>query len=125
MSRILFDNFEPAPDIVFGAPSFSFSPAGAIGLPAQDAVVLLRFDEAATAIHAKDSAGTLLDLGASGANTPPVGDGGCGRARVFSPSSSTGLIATDQGAESSLLTRDMTIQAILSLNVAAQNSAGT
>lgn len=106
--------------------SFTLSPPGAIGLPAEDAVVLLRFDEETTATHPKDAGGVLNDLWIDATlSPPPVVDGTTGRARSFSPTGATGLIAVDTTSGSSLLTRDMTIQVILSLDVVGQNTAGT
>lgn len=130
MSRILFDSFDSLVPLVAApvipAPSFSFSPPGAIGLPAQDAIILLRFDETATTIQPKDDAGTLTDPWVqTGLNIPAVVDGACGRARRFVASSSTGIVASDLVSGTSLLTRDVTVQVIMSLDVAAQSAALT
>lgn len=102
----------------------ALSPPGAIGLPAEEAIVLLRFDEEAAAQHPKDAAGNLADLGITGTLTvPAVVDAVTGRGRAFSPSGLTGYVANDIVAGSTLLTRDLTIQVILSLDAAAQNAA--
>ena len=103
----------------------SFDPPGAIGLPAADAVVLLRFDEELDEVFPKDAAGVLDDLQVvSPLTTPPVGEGAVGRARLFAPTDSTGLVATDLLPATSLLTRDATIQVIVKFNVGAQDLVG-
>lgn len=97
----------------------SYDPPGAIGLPALDAVVLLRFDEADSAIHPKDDAGSLTDLEAPpGLALPAVGSGVLGGARVLGPGFA--MWCTDLVSGNTLLTRDMTIQVVLSADIAAQ-----
>lgn len=104
----------------------AFDPPGAIGLPAAEAVVLLRFDESADAIHPADAAGTLTDLDPfTGGATASVVDGVIGKARLFSPASFHGFVATDLPGRSSLLTRDVTVQVVLSTDIVAQSAAGT
>lgn len=104
----------------------SFDPGGAIGLPAADAAVLLRFNETDDAIRPKDDAGGLTDLGiTTGLVLPTVTSGACGRARLFSASTGTGFIAQDQISGSTLLTRDMTIQVIARWDAIAQAAYGT
>lgn len=109
--------------------TMTLSPPGTIGLFDEDAIVLLRFNEALAAIHPKDDAGSLRDLknfADAGSFfgvlvTPPVEDGFTGKARRFSPPGTlNGLGAKDIAPGASLLTRDVTIQAIASWNAAGQ-----
>lgn len=126
MSRILFEMFGGPPDPPVTASTFALSPPGGIGLPARDAVVLLRFDETAQAIQPKDAAGSLQDMGIStGLLMPVVVDGVLGRARQFNTSTITGLVAKDITPGASLLTRDMTIQAVLTWSPSGQTSYGS
>jgi hypothetical protein len=127
MSRILFDGFDPpvvAP--VLPAPSFSFSPPGGIGLPAQDAIVLLRFDETAANLAPKDAAGGLADLGiVTGLAQPDMVDAALGRGRQFNAGTTSGFVAQDLVPGSTLLTRDMSVQFVASFDMAHQISYGT
>jgi len=105
--------------------TMNLSPPGTIGLFDEDAVVLLRFNETATAIHPKDDAGSLNDLTKLSQITtfltvPAVVDAFTGRGRRFVALSHTGLGAKDATPGASLLTRDVTIQTILSWNAAVQ-----
>lgn len=103
----------------------AFDPPGAIGLPIDGALVLLRFDETDTAVPPKDAIGAVGDLlPFSGGVIPVVGDGACGRARVFNPSIFAGFISDDLPDGSSLATRDCTIQVILRIDMAAQVAYG-
>lgn len=103
----------------------AFDPPGAIGLVADAPVAFLRFDETDTAIPPKDAAGAVNDLlPFTGGAIPVVADGACGRARVFDPTLLTGFISTDLAGQSSLVTRDCTIQAILRIDAVGQNSYG-
>lgn len=104
----------------------SYDPPGAIGLVDRSAVVLLRFDEVAQTDHPADSAGALLDMGIeTGLLMPVIVPGAVGRARQFNSSTTTGLITTDRVPGASLLTRDMSIQAILTWSTANQAAYGT
>lgn len=109
--------------------TIALSPPGTIGLFDTEAVVLLRLNESATAIYPKDDAGSLLDLRnfpAAGSFfgvlvMPPVEDGFTGKARRFAPPGVlSGLGVKDIIPGASLLTRDVTIQAIVSWNAAGQ-----
>lgn len=103
----------------------AFDPPGAIGLPPDGAVILLRFDEGLATTPPKDAAGSVADMGITGTLTrPAVVAGAIGRARSFAPASLTGLVAKDLVPGSTLLTRDLTIQVILQLNTAAQHATG-
>jgi len=121
----------------------SFSPPGTIGLPAEDAVVLLRFDELDPLQPIRDATGTLGDLVPgtwthwdaglghdviTAMTMPEVVDAATGRGRRFSgidaySVSGTGLIGYDRVSGSSLLTRDVTIQAICTCDLASQAMA--
>lgn len=126
MSRILFEFADLIPDPVVAAPVFALDPPGGIGLDDDEAVVLLRFDEAEAAIRPKDAAGSLQDLGiTTGLTLAAVGDGALGRARVFSASTGTGFVAKDIVSGASLLTRDMSIQVVAAWNAVGQAGYGT
>lgn len=108
----------------------TYDPPGAIGLVDRAPVILLRFDESDPAIPPKDLAGGLDDLGVlvSKAVTgvalavPTIVSGAVGRARQFDPHIAlSGFSARDVVPGSTLLTRDMTIQTILSWNAAHQD----
>jgi hypothetical protein len=131
MSRILFRAFGGAPlapvplPLAGSGKIIEFDPPGAIGLPLRDAVVLFRFDETDLVSGPADAARTVGDLlPFSGGVIPVVGDGVCGRTRVFVPSPAAAFIGDDLADKSSLLTRDMTIQVILSMDAAAQSASG-
>lgn len=107
-----------------------FDPPGSIGLVDQDAVVMLRFDDTDSTARPRDEAGALQDLdilatGTHALTRPQVVNGSVGYARAFVPSSKTGLAARDVTPGASLLTRTMSIQAILRWDAAAQLAAGT
>lgn len=93
----------------------AFSPPGSIGLPSVDAVVLLRFDETANAMFPADSAGNLLDLRVA-ANPPTVVDAALGRGRFFESGDGLSYFTNDIVPGSTLLTRDMSIQVVISGN---------
>lgn len=106
--------------------AMEIDPPGTIGLVDDDPVVLLRLDEEEDAIRPKDAAGSLKDLDVTtGLVMPAVDDGVLGRARRFSSSTGTGLVAQDIESGASLLTRDMTIQVVLSWNATAQTTYGS
>lgn len=129
MSRILFDSFDSLvsfPASAGTAPSFVIEPPGAIGLVDREAVVLLRFNEVNDTDFPVDSAGGLNDLGlATGLAQPVVTSGAVGRARIFNAGTTTGYVATDRVAGTTLLTRDMSVQMIVGFNMANQIAYGT
>jgi hypothetical protein len=102
---------------------FTFDPPGAIGLVAGDARVLLRFHDPDVTVRPKDEAGALDDLNVpSGALAPPVVPAACGNGRAFDGDSTTALSAKDLAGGSSLVTRDLTIMAIVSWDIAQQDN---
>lgn len=104
---------------------FTFGPPGAIGLVFDDARVLLKLHDPDVAVPPKDEAGALADLLAPvGGAVPAVTDAACGKGRRFAPASSNVLTAKDLSTGSSLCTRDCTVMAIVSWDVAAQDAAG-
>lgn len=139
MSRILFDGFDApaAPIVVPPAPGvdkiISFDPPGAIGLVDRDAIVHLRLDETTTDEFPRDAAGNLLDLNPLDGDAdaapflvmPVVVDASLGRGRLFDPNTNwTGIGARDRVSGSTLLTRDMSIQVVLSWNATDQQIFG-
>lgn len=84
-------------------------------------VALWRFDETIDAVQPRDEVGNVADLASgSGFAQPPVVDAALGRGRRFLSSASRGLFATDKVAGATLLQRDMSVQAVLWFDVAAQ-----
>lgn len=82
-------------------------------------VLFLGFDEAQT-IAPSDRVGTLGDLGIQSGLQPALKvEGWTGGGRSFTPANQHGFLAADNDGEDSLLTRDVTIQAIVSLNMGA------
>jgi hypothetical protein len=103
----------------------AFDPPGAIGIVSPDARVVLRFHDPDVTVRPKDEAGALADLTVPvGAATPAVVDAVCGKGRLFSPAGTTALAAPDLATGSSLLTRDLTIMAIVFWDIAGQASPG-
>lgn len=103
----------------------SYDPPGAIGLVDHDAVLLVRFDEEDDATRPQDDTRALADLDITVTGTglltmPVVADGAVGRARSFVPANKTGLGARDLDPGTTLVTRDCSIQVILSWNAAGQ-----
>lgn len=109
---------------------FSFDPPGAIGLVAPDARVLFRFHQPdATGfeiLRPRDERGAVGDLTneESEDGVPAVVPAACGNGRLFDPSVGSALWSTDVVAGGSLVTRGLTIMAIVSWDIAAQNAAG-
>lgn len=104
----------------------AYDPPGAIGLVDRDAVVLLRFNEVSDSDQPVDSAGGLNDLGiVTGLAQSVVVPAAVGRGRQFNASTTSGFVATDRVSGSTLLTRDMSIQMIVSFNMAAQIAYGS
>lgn len=90
---------------------------------AEENIVLLRFNEAADALRPSDTAGGLEDLGVeTGLALPAVVDAYAGYGRQFG--SGFGLIADDIDA-ATLLTRNVSVQVLVSWDAAAQLAAGT
>lgn len=89
-------------------------------------VALWRFDEPASTTRPRDEVGNVADMGieASIAALPDVVDGVTGRARAFLPSGLRGMRAQDIVPGSTLLTRDVSIQAIMSWSLSLQNAHG-
>lgn len=88
-----------------------------------DTAVLLRFDEAATAIQPLDATGHLAGLLVpAGFTPPPMVDGMLGRARAFGTTQA--FIATESVVGSTKLLRSMTIQAIISFAVGRSEATG-
>lgn len=105
---------------------FTFDPPGAIGIVADDASVLLRLHDPDPTVRPKDEAGALDDMAPPvGAVAPQVVGAAMGQGRSFWPGLSNALSAKDLATGSSLLTRDITIMAIVMWDVAGQALAGT
>lgn len=92
-----------------------------------DATIFLRLDDVDTATRPVDAARSLDDLDVAGALVMPAvtESGVTGRARVFVPANSNGLVANDIISGSTLLTRDVSVQAIIDWDLATQNTYGT
>lgn len=90
-----------------------------------DPIVFLRFDEDITAARIHDAAGSLADLDiAAGLVMPPVIEGITGRARSFDAVIGHGVQSADRVSGTTLANRDVTVQAIMRWDVAAQNTHG-
>ncbi|HEY6174687.1 MAG TPA: hypothetical protein VIX73_09600, partial [Kofleriaceae bacterium] len=104
---------------------FTFDPPGAIGLWFDDARVMLKLHDPDVTVPPKDTAGALDDLLApDGAAAPAVVGAAMGPGRAFWPGLSTALAAKDLTPGASLVTRDCTVMAIVSWDVAGQALAG-
>jgi len=101
-------------------------PPGTIGLYDPSAIVMLRLNEEDDDDHPADSAGSLNDLdtisGASPTTVPAVTAGVTGRGRAFVEGD--GLSASDRVSGTTLLNRDVTVQAILSWDIVGQFTTG-
>lgn len=105
---------------------FTFDPPGAIGLIFDDAKVMLKLHDPDPMVRPKDEAGALQDLDvAPGGGLPYVVPAAMGVGKRFLPTAVTALAAKDLTGGSSLVTRDCTIMAIVSWDVAAQSTSGT
>lgn len=108
----------------------SFDPPGAIGLVDREAVMLIRFDETDDSSRPQDAARALTDFdvtatGMSGSRTMPlVVPAALGRGRLFDAVGNTGLVARDLDSGATLLTRDASIQVVLSWDAAGQLASG-
>lgn len=88
-------------------------------------IIFLPFGEP-DGVQPSDLIGSLQDLGhEAGVTAPAIVDGWTGGARDFTPASSHGYLTADNDAGASLLTRDVTIQAILSVDLAQDAGAMT
>lgn len=104
-----------------------YDPPGAIGLIDVSPIIMLRFNEIDNTELPVDDAGSLLDLDTQVAGvvtgvtlaTPIVVPGSVGRARHF-VASTTGYSTRDKVPGSTLLTRDMSVQVIMSWDAATQ-----
>jgi hypothetical protein len=82
-------------------------------------VLLLHLDEP-DGVLLSDAAGNLADLQPSlGSASPASVDAWTGRGREFTTAGTTALVAADKAGRDTLLLRDMTIQAILAINLVA------
>lgn len=105
----------------------SFDPAGAIGLVDKGAVFLIRFDEVESATKPQDATGACDDFTTDvhlSVTVPPMVAAVLGRGRIFN-GATMGLAARDTVPGATLLTRDMSIQAVLSWDANLQALAGT
>lgn len=107
-----------------------FDPPGAIGLVDPEPVLLVQFNEQDTATRPKDAHGVMqdFDIASYGLFTtnvmPDAVDGVLGRARQFD-GSTMGLDARDLESGATLLTRDCSIQVVLTWDAAAQDLQGS
>jgi len=107
-----------------------FDPPGAIGLVDPEPVLLVQFNEQDTATRPKDAHGVMqdFDIASYGLFTtnvmPDAVDGVLGRARQFD-GSTMGLDARDLESGATLLTRDCSIQAVLTWDAAVQDLEGS
>lgn len=104
-----------------------YDPPGAIGLVDPSAIFMIRFDELEDDDRPQDATRVCedFDILVDDTNTmPPVDDAVLGRGRRFD-GTATGVAAADIESGATLLTRDMSIQAVLSWDAIAQDSAGT
>jgi hypothetical protein len=104
-----------------------YDPPGAIGLVDSEAVLQLRFDEIDDSERPRDAGGVCEDFDVLIDDTlvlPTVVDAALGRGRSFD-GSTTGAAAADLEPGDTLLTRDMSIQVVLSWDAAGQDSAST
>lgn len=81
------------------------------------AKALLRFDEISNDLFPVDDAGNLADLAKTGAALPDLVDAAVGRGRAFTSADGDGLQAQDVVPGSTLITRDATVQVILSWDI--------
>ncbi|HKQ65971.1 MAG TPA: putative phage tail protein [Methylomirabilota bacterium] len=108
----------------------AYDPPGAIGLVDREAVLLIRFDETDDSARPQDAARAMTDFdvtatGVLGSRVmPPIVPAALGRGRLFTPGAGNGLLARDLDTGSTLLTRDMSIQLVMSWDAAAQLASG-
>lgn len=88
-------------------------------------IILLHFDESA-ALQPSDSLGNLEDLGTeTGIVAPGRVSTWAGFGRQFLQASTNGLVAPDKSSNGTLLLRDLTIQALLSLTLTGASGPQT
>jgi hypothetical protein len=105
-----------------------YNPPGGLGFLERDPIVQLLLNETDANARPIDEAGSLADLDPSHSGTgvltmPTVVDGILGRARQFDGVHS-GLASKDTVPGASLLTTDLSIQVVLTWDVAAQLATG-
>jgi hypothetical protein len=103
----------------------SYDPPGAIGLVDQEAVFTIRFNETDSSTKPQDDGLVCNDFDTTlVGNTamPALVPAAVGRGRLFD-GATTGIGARDRVSGATLLTRDMSIQAILSWDAAGQLAA--
>lgn len=84
------------------------------------------FDETKSNVRPSELLANVGDLDTeAGLVMPTLVDGVTGKARLFAPAASNGFRAQDAILGSTLLQRDLSIQAIMSWDLAGQNAAGT
>jgi hypothetical protein len=100
---------------------------GGLGLVDRSAKLLIRFDETSTATRPQDETGACEDfdvLETPVATAMPISAvSALGRGRTFN-AATMGLGARDKDPGATLLTRDVTIQVVLSWDAASQSAAG-
>lgn len=87
-------------------------------------LVLLRFDEIGNDVLPADDAGNLAELAKTGAALPDLVDAAVGRGRGFTSANADGLQAQDVVPGATLITRDATVQVILSWDIDAAVTYG-
>lgn len=88
-------------------------------------IILLTFDEP-EGVQPSDRIGSLKDLGGeAGLAEPVIVEGWAGSARDFTPATTHGYLTEDNDTGATLLNRDLTIQAILSVDLSADAGAMT
>ena len=100
----------------------TYDPPGAIGLVDREAVFLIRFDETEDAQRPQDAVGACDDFDVNINLTvvmPTVVPAVLGRGRSFN-GTTQGLGARDKVSGATLLTRDMSIQVVLSWDIVTQ-----
>jgi len=100
---------------------------GGLGLVDRSAKLLIRFDELETATRPQDETGVCEDfdvISTPVATVMPIkAISALGRGRTFN-AATMGLGARDLDPGATLLTRDATVQVVMSWDAAAQNAAG-
>lgn len=100
---------------------------GGLGLVDRSAKLLIRFDELETATRPQDETGVCGDfdvISTPVATVMPIkAISALGRGRTFN-AATMGLGARDKDPGATLLTRDATVQIVMSWDAAAQNAAG-
>lgn len=88
-------------------------------------LALWRFDETIATVRPRDVIGNVGDLSTEASLVmPTIVDAAMGRGRRFDADLGTGLVATDVVSGTTLLQRDLSVQAIVQWNLAAQGASG-